>query len=293
LGKAWERFNTLVDSGPNLALAKPILLQHFFVGLNKKTIKHLNSSAGGSFIYIYIIAEHAKDILMKIVDNLPEENEKLLEEETKIAEPEILPELSQPLALAIQDPKPPNEEETLNLDFMLEFEDELFDDYGNTSKYHMMKKPQEYKNPTFRDPSEKEFFKKAIKELVSVLSDLWLEESEFSPKIIRLDSPSIVIQCQLDKAPFDTFYNPIVGVNIMSALFAQNFLMDMPLAPTTKLLKSLSGRIVPSLGILCAIPIFVNSTRVLLNFYIFDVVKFDMLIGQPIESLFKKDKREN
>jgi hypothetical protein len=116
----------------------------------------------------------------------------------------------------------------------------FFDDYGNTSKYHMMKKPQEYKNPSFIDPSKKEFFKKARKELMSVLSDEWLEESELSPEIIHLDSPSIIIRCQLDKAPFDTFYNPILGVNIMSALFAQDFLKDMPLAPTTKLLKSLS-----------------------------------------------------
>jgi hypothetical protein len=93
-----------------------------------------------------------------------------------------------------------------------------------------------------------------------VLSDEWLEESELSPKIIHLDSPSIVIRCQLDKAPFDTFYNLIVGVNIMSALFVKDFLKDMPLAPTTNLLKSLSGCIVPSLGILCALPIFVNGT---------------------------------
>jgi hypothetical protein len=92
LGKAWERFNTLVDSGPNVVLSEPILLQHFFVLLNKKTIKHLNSSAGGSFMHI--IAEQAKDILIKIVDNLPEEDEKLLEEEPQIAEPEILPEPS-------------------------------------------------------------------------------------------------------------------------------------------------------------------------------------------------------
>jgi hypothetical protein len=82
---------------------------------------------------------------MKIVDNLPEENEKLLDKETKIAKPEILPEPSQPLALTILDPEPPKEEKTPILDFMLEFEDEFFDDYGNTSKYHMMKKPQEYK----------------------------------------------------------------------------------------------------------------------------------------------------
>jgi hypothetical protein len=122
------------------------------------------------------------------------------------------------------------------------------------------------------------------------LSDEWLEESELSPEIIHLNSPSIVIRCQIDKAPFDTFYNPLVGVNIMSILFAQNFLKDMPLAPTTKLLKSLSGRIFPSLEILCALPFFINGTQVLLNFYIFDVVEFDVLIGQPIERFIKKDK---
>jgi hypothetical protein len=121
-----------------------------------------------------------------------------------------------------------------------------------------------------------------------VLSDEWLEKLELSPEIIRLDSPSIIIRCQLDKAPFDTFYNPIVGVSFMSALFPQDFLKDMPLAPTTNLMKSLSGRIVPSLGILCALPIFVNGTRVLLNFYIFDVVEFDVLIGQLIERLIQE-----
>jgi hypothetical protein len=170
-----------------------------------------------------------------------------------------LPEPSQPLTLAILDPEPPKEETPIS-DFMLEFEDEFFDDYENTSKYHMMKKPQEYKNPSFIDPFEKEFFKKTTKELVSVLTDEWLEQSELSPEIIRLDSPSIIIRCQLDKAHFDTFYNPIVGVNIISALFAQDFLKDMPLAPTTNLLKSLSGCIIPSLRILCAHSIFINGT---------------------------------
>jgi hypothetical protein len=121
-----------------------------------------------------------------------------------------------------------------------------------------------------------------------VLSDEWLEKLELSPEIIRLDSPSIIIRCQLDKAPFDTFYNPIVGVSFMSALFPQDFLKDMPLAPTTNLMKSLSGRVVPSLGILCALPIFVNGTRVLLNFYIFDVVEFAVLIGQLIERLIQE-----
>jgi hypothetical protein len=81
---------------------------------------------------------------------------------------------------------------------MLEFEDELFDEYKNILNYHMMRKSQESKNPPSiksLDPSKEDFFKKTMKELVSVLSNEWLEESELSPKIICLDSPSVTIEC--------------------------------------------------------------------------------------------------
>jgi hypothetical protein len=76
----------------------------------------------------------------------------------------------------------------------------------------------------------------------------------------------------------------------MSSIFAYDLLKDIPLAPTTKLLKSLSGHIVPSLEIICALPILVNRTKVNLNFYIFDVMEFDLLIGQPIERLIHEGK---
>jgi hypothetical protein len=63
----------------------------------------------------------------------------LLEEESQIAEPESLPEPSQ--TSAIPDLKLPKKEKTLISDFILEFEDELFDEYRNTLNYHMMMKP--------------------------------------------------------------------------------------------------------------------------------------------------------
>jgi hypothetical protein len=68
----------------------------------------------------------------------------LLEEESQIAKPESLPEPSQ--TSAIPDPEPPEKEKTPISDFMLEFEDELFDEYENTSNYHMMRKPQDLVN---------------------------------------------------------------------------------------------------------------------------------------------------
>jgi len=105
------------------------------------------------------------------------------------------------------------------------------------------------------DPSEEAFLKKTMKELVSIITNEWLEESELSSDVIHLDSPSISIRCQINKAPFDSLYNQVVAVNIMYASFAHDLLKDMPLTPTTKLLKGLSGHILPSLGILYVLPI--------------------------------------
>ena len=106
--------------------------------------------------------------------------------------------------------------------------------------------------------------------------------------VIRLDSPSISIHCQINRAPFDALYNPVVGVNIMSASFAHDLLKHMPLTPTTKLLKSLSGHILLSLGILYVLPIQVKGTKVHLCFNIFDIMEFDLLIGQLIERLIQE-----
>jgi hypothetical protein len=106
--------------------------------------------------------------------------------------------------------------------------------------------------------------------------------------VIRLDSPSISIYCQIHKDPFETLYNPVVGVNITSASFAHDILRHMPLTPTTKLLKTPSRHIVPSLGILYVLPIQVKGTMVHLSFYIFDIMEFDLLIGQPIERLIQE-----
>jgi hypothetical protein len=72
-----------------------------------------------------------------------------------------------------------------------------------------------------------------MKELVSIMSNEWLEESELSPEVIHLDSPSITIHCQINKDSFDALYNPVVGVNIISSVFAHDLLKYMPLAPAT------------------------------------------------------------
>jgi hypothetical protein len=241
-------------------------------------------------LFMHVSTKQGRSILIKILADLPEEREKLLEE-PQLAEHESLVKLSP--TLAILDPEPLEKEETLILDFMLEFEDELFDEYRNTMNYYVMSKPQEPRKSSSiepLDPSKEAFRKKTTKDYVSIMSDEWLDESELSPKVIHLDSPSTTIYYQINKDSFDALYNPVMGVNIMSSIFAHDLLKDMPLAPTTKLLKSLSGYIVPNLEILCSLPILVNGTKLHLNFYIFDVMEFDLLIAQPIKRFIHDGK---
>ena len=71
---AWECFNTLINFGPDLAIQDPILIQHFYMGLDRKTSKHLDTATGGSFLHVS--TNSGKSILIKILENTPEEVEK-------------------------------------------------------------------------------------------------------------------------------------------------------------------------------------------------------------------------
>jgi hypothetical protein len=132
-------------------------------------------------IILHLLAPKARRILDQILEDKPKEplEEDPLEEESQIAEPESLPNPPQTLAIPISEP--PEKEETLILDFMLKFKDELFTEYGNTSNYYSVWKPQEPKKSSLPkeplDPSEEAFLKTTMKELVSIISNEWLEES--------------------------------------------------------------------------------------------------------------------
>ena len=79
----------------------------------------------------------------------------------------------------------------------------------------------------------------------------------------------------------------------MSKSFAHTLPKNMHLTPTTKLLKSLLGQILPSKGIVHLIPIKVNETNVYLSFYVFDIWEFDLLIGHPIKRLLHEGRKDS
>ena len=62
----------------------------------------------------------------------------------------------------------------------------------------------------------------------------------------------------------------------------------MPLVLTNEPFKSPSGLIFECSGIIRAMPIEINETEVHLDFYIYAILDFDLLIGYPSEILFQE-----
>jgi hypothetical protein len=83
----------------------------------------------------------ARKIRDKILADKPKEppEENPLEEESQIAEPELLSYPPQTSIVPIFELL--KKEKTLILDFILDFEDELFTEYENTLNYYSVRKP--------------------------------------------------------------------------------------------------------------------------------------------------------
>jgi hypothetical protein len=140
MSSSWDCFELLCKSGPDLSLQGHILLQHFYIGLNKESRAYLNTSSHGSFIHL--TSSEARTVLDNILASTndgPLEEKTLEEEIPEIATPEPVPKTSQPIAT--QHIKSPQEEIPLP-NFINDIEDGLFSDYGNTSKYQKEKRPR-------------------------------------------------------------------------------------------------------------------------------------------------------
>ena len=146
LDVAWAHLNDLVHSGPDLAIQDPMLLQHFYMGLSRKTAQLLDTASGGAFLHCS--ASEGRNILRKILENTPYTRihddgpedivEKTPKEEPLIVEPEPL---ATPLEAStiLQVPEPLKQEEIPPLENMIEFKDELFSDFENTSNYYAIR----------------------------------------------------------------------------------------------------------------------------------------------------------
>jgi hypothetical protein len=105
------------------------------MGLNRETTTILNLASNGSFLHT--LATKARELLLNLSQITPTYEAKPPQElvEKQIAELESFPNPYQPSAII------PDTGETPVSANVLEFEDEYFFKFGNTSNYHLIRKP--------------------------------------------------------------------------------------------------------------------------------------------------------
>ena len=114
-----------------------MLLQHFWLGLSKEFAIQLDITAGGSFKHK--TTEEGEALLDRILENTPPLEPLLVE--PIISHKEVSSAKPRP-ALSIQDPSPEPEDpkEGFQPSDLPPFEDDLFEDFRNTSNYSCQKK---------------------------------------------------------------------------------------------------------------------------------------------------------
>jgi hypothetical protein len=166
---SWDHFNDLIITGPDLAIQDPVLLQYFYMGLNKDSMQSLDQAFRGAFLHLF--ASEARSMLDRISrktsctsihNELPEEEKKSSpEQEVLIAKSEPLQ--SQDLAInpepsITQNPNPPKEEIQ---PFEISYDDDLFYvNFGKSLNFQFHKRPSsEYNsNPLKKGSLRKHHF---------------------------------------------------------------------------------------------------------------------------------------
>jgi hypothetical protein len=184
------------------------------------------------------------------------------------------------------EPRTLEEEEIQPLDFPLDIEEDLFQNFRNTSTYRHQKRPPVSVSPF--DPLDKASLKETIKGLTTIISSEWLQEGELSSKAIQIHTPSLTIQCFIQGTAVTALYNPTVGTIIISASFALNHLGKNSFFPTTKTFQISPRSIIEALGIVHDVPVWHEDVEITLDFHVFEVQDFNVLIRYLVEKLFLK-----
>ena len=127
------------------------------------------------------------------------------------------------------------------------------------------------------DPFNEELLKEDIKEewsngIIDFAEAAWI------------DSSSITIPCSIRGITVEAQLIPNMEGNIMPWHLAHTLLGSVSLKPSDKLFESYPfGHILESRGIAGAVPITIDKIKVNLDFHIFDILDFDLLIGYPLD----------
>jgi hypothetical protein len=111
-----------------------------------------------------------------------------------------------------------------------------------------------------------------IEGLTVIMSKEWIEEAESTSSIIPIYYDFRILLCTTrDAVPQEIFYDPKVGVNVLSKIMAEHIAPKEPLTFSRKHLKWIDSQIVESKGIFRVISLKMGHNKIFLDFQIFDI----------------------
>jgi hypothetical protein len=95
----------------------------------------------------------------------------------------------------------------------------------------------------------------------------WTKEVESNSNIIQIYYDFRIILCTIgDAAPQEVYYDPKVGVNVMSKTLADHIAPEEPLTFSCKQLKWIDDQIVKSEGIVRVMSLKMGHNKIFLEF---------------------------
>jgi len=157
------------------------------------------------------------------------------------------------------------EEEIQPSKFSSQHKDDPYEDLRNTSNYLRYRRPMA---PLY--PSKKSMNKE------------WSKAVKRSSEAIRISSPSATIFCSIWGTTIEALHDPTAEACIMSEFLMDTFIGSMPLDPTDILFRSPSGLFFECRGIARAVLVKIDKIEVKLDFHIYPILDFEILIGYPL-----------
>jgi hypothetical protein len=286
------------------------------MGLDDESAKFLDNSFGGSSSHL--IPSEGNVVLGKILENTPY---------TGIFD-EFPNEEKEPMPNTLSEPKPIEEEPSFptiqstedctpltktwftnepfqlyrefddpSCDFVYDFYDELFANFGNTWNYQRVersKAQEESETPISCSEERAEHFR-LITNLSTIMRREWLDEAEASTDVIKLSTKMGHTICELMGNKHDVGYEPSLGVNIISSSFEKSLEVVSSLAKSSKLLNIPVGETLGYQGILQVFPVQFIEHELYLDFHLFDLPchhTHSIIIGRPIMKILEQSPRK-
>src|SRR6185503_15750292 len=102
------------------------------------------------------------------------------------------------------EPETTEEEEIQPTEFPFNIEEDIFQNFENTSMYPLEKRPPVPKEPI--PPPDKASLKEVVKGVTAVMNSDWVHKGEMSPEVIRIQTPWYSLPCFIQGTVVSVLY---------------------------------------------------------------------------------------